>query len=701
MTRSWVALVVVCGLPVATARAYYPGIVSVERTLVVGAALQEATDIVDIDIESLLAPPQVVSASKREQSSLQAPAAVTVIDRAAIEVAAVDNVAELLRRVPGAYVLQPNANAFSIGLRGVNNVSNNRVLVLVDGRQVAETNIGYTPWGALPLAPGDVERIEVIRGPSSTLYGADALTGVVSIVTRRPRQSDGIQASVSAGSFFVPDAPDYVRNPAARWQNGGRGQVAWGWLSGDERAGVRGSLGFQHNPETGSTETGYGYVEGPSHLHALLSGEVQVRPDLKLFASASHVRADHLHGFEGQNRGYPLAIAEQALVARMEASELLGGRLRITAATDARRLLLKAEGVSTTATTIQRTSDLTAHGLLQADLALLDHRNVLTLLAETTTRRVKRFFETSPQRDYQALAVQNELVLLADRSLTLNVGVRAERVAASDAGQRACTFRHVNPRAAFTWQLDDARSLRLAGGTAFRTPSPMESYVDIVVPVAPPPQPPNVYVRSNPRVRSEELHSLELGYRGLLAEAVTVDVAWVAQRVSHIVGFALERRLPMETANLPPLQQIGAEVAFEFAVFSRVGGYAHYALWLTREEKTGERNQDWPTHIAGAGVELRLPQRLRLTLDAYGVVGAKPRRLRSVDRLFVVGDRPLADQAFVTARLGYLLPGQMGEVYVAVRNIAGYGRRYSDLRHLRAPHVNPIGASTIIGVRLK
>ena len=105
------------------------------------------------------------------------------------------NVAELMRLVPGMFVLQGHTTEYTIGLRGLDPLMNNRVLVLVDGRQIPDCHTGAMNLAEFAVNPGDLEKVEVIRGPGSTLYGANAMTGVINLTTKRPLDHPGFEAS--------------------------------------------------------------------------------------------------------------------------------------------------------------------------------------------------------------------------------------------------------------------------------------------------------------------------------------------------------------------------------------------------------------------------------------------------------------------------------------------------------------------------
>jgi len=140
----------------------------------------------------------VVSASRQATSPLDAPVSTEILTAEDIRLSGATNLPDLLRRVAGVEIMQMGAGNHNIGIRGFNARMNNKVLVLVDGRSVYMDFLGTTFWRTLDVNLADVERIEVVRGPGSTLYGANAFSGVVNIITR-PRGEKSAEFGVIGG----------------------------------------------------------------------------------------------------------------------------------------------------------------------------------------------------------------------------------------------------------------------------------------------------------------------------------------------------------------------------------------------------------------------------------------------------------------------------------------------------------------------
>ncbi|HXG90560.1 MAG TPA: TonB-dependent receptor [Vicinamibacterales bacterium] len=143
----------------------------------------------------------VVTASKVEQQLVNAPATVSVVTSDVITSSPATNYAELLRSVPGVNISQTSARDFNITLRGATSTLSTSQLALVDGRSLYLDFFGFVAWDLLPMNPNEIRQIEVIRGPASAVWGANALNGVVNFISKTPRELNGNSATISLGTF--------------------------------------------------------------------------------------------------------------------------------------------------------------------------------------------------------------------------------------------------------------------------------------------------------------------------------------------------------------------------------------------------------------------------------------------------------------------------------------------------------------------
>ena len=164
-------------------------------TILASAALpvwpgQKSADLTSQSIEDLMNI-QVTSVSKTEETLSRTPSAVFVISQEDIRRSGALNIPDLLRMVPGMDVSQINGNTWAISVRGFNARFSNELLVLVDGRPVYTQTFGGVFWDVLDLPLEDIERIEVIRGPGGSIWGGNAVNGVINIITKKSSDTHG------------------------------------------------------------------------------------------------------------------------------------------------------------------------------------------------------------------------------------------------------------------------------------------------------------------------------------------------------------------------------------------------------------------------------------------------------------------------------------------------------------------------------
>ncbi|HEY4208145.1 MAG TPA: TonB-dependent receptor plug domain-containing protein, partial [Puia sp.] len=145
---------------------------------------------------------EVVSVSKHPEKLDEAASAIQVITQNDIRRSGAKTLPEALRLAPNLQVAQVNSSQWAISARGFNNVLANKLLVLIDGRTV------YTPlyagvfWDVQNLPLEDIDRIEVISGPGGTLWGANAVNGVINIITKSSKNTKGLFAEAATGTAF-------------------------------------------------------------------------------------------------------------------------------------------------------------------------------------------------------------------------------------------------------------------------------------------------------------------------------------------------------------------------------------------------------------------------------------------------------------------------------------------------------------------
>ena len=186
----------------------------------------EQKDLAELSLEELMNVP-INSASKKDETLFDAPLSSYTITRTDIERAGSTSIMEALRLAPGLIVREQTNGVYDIHIRGFDNIlrtagdytkGNLITLVMIDNRPVFNNNLGGTFWEALPIDLNDVERIEIVRGPSAPLFGPNAVSGVINIITRKAGENKTlVSATVMAGTPATTIANASVGKNTGKW----------------------------------------------------------------------------------------------------------------------------------------------------------------------------------------------------------------------------------------------------------------------------------------------------------------------------------------------------------------------------------------------------------------------------------------------------------------------------------------------------
>jgi iron complex outermembrane receptor protein len=241
-----------------------------------GSRSLSAKDLKMLSVEELMEL-EVNIVSRSPQKLSDAPSAVQVITGEEIRHSGATNIAEALRLVTNLQVAQLRSNAWIIGSRGFNSLFANKLLVMIDGRSVYTPLFAGVFWDLQNVLLEDVDRIEVVSGPGGNLWGANAVNGVINIVTKNSSETKGLYASILAGSFVKDQAglrwggnigkkisykvygQHFDRKPT-QWPDGTEFADAWNFTQGGFRIDMEGNsnekFNFQGDYYGGKIETG-------------------------------------------------------------------------------------------------------------------------------------------------------------------------------------------------------------------------------------------------------------------------------------------------------------------------------------------------------------------------------------------------------------------------------------------------------------
>lgn len=669
-------------------------------------------EISDIDLGDLLRTPVVESATRRRQSLYEAPGAMDVFSGNEIVNSGLTSVAELLRRIPGAYVMQVNAGRFNVGFRGVNGLANNRVLVLVNGRRLSEVDHGSPSWQNFPLHVGEIERIEVLRGPGTTLYGADGINGVINITTKHPLDHPGVEGLFAAGETWLPDQPSDLRG--ARAQNIGNGYASYAWTSKSGKWGAGFNAGWNHTPDWVASDPSAIQLHGDFGYHVGASLDWHPEANTSLFVDFRHVESEGLRGASDSlttERIFAYS-REQSLTVSYRKDQLLPN-LSLSVNADGRRAVEETKvrmspiAFGLTGAAPQQQLLISAdpenyrgHVVAQADASLAGGREVVSLAAESSYQRTYRLFGATYSELYYAGVMQSETVLLRRPRLLLNLGLRAEQVDLDVGGKGRVRYGNYSPRASLILRLSDTHALRTTWATAYRTPSIWEiSDLSSGIRYYPAPVPQNYVMVSNLSLKPEEVQSWEVGYRGRPWRWLRVDVAAYYQELKRTIQF-LQAGMPLIYENGPARRQAGIELGVMFRPLTILGGHLSYSATRTTEVGTGRALRDFPTHLVQVGGEIA-KWGGHLTVDFNYVSSTRFSLMQAMQAGIVDNPVRTSGQALLNIRLGKDILDGAAEIFASGTNTLAFFRERADLVQFPSASADPIGAVLLMGLRVR
>ena len=158
-------------------------------------------DYLDMSIEELMDADVVVSGARRVQKVNELTVPVSVVTAEDIHYSGLTNIGEILQYTPGVDVIRFDRNRYAIGVRGLHDYASDRTLTLINGRIADSATFGGSEFHRQPILMEDIERIEVVRGPGGAAWGANAFTGVINIITKKPEDVIGVFGSTRIDEY--------------------------------------------------------------------------------------------------------------------------------------------------------------------------------------------------------------------------------------------------------------------------------------------------------------------------------------------------------------------------------------------------------------------------------------------------------------------------------------------------------------------
>ncbi|MBX5483202.1 MAG: TonB-dependent receptor [Myxococcaceae bacterium] len=625
-----------------------------------------ANEDVALDEDAADAPPYeevLVTASRRTQSTLEAPYATTVITGEEIRLSGVTSLVELLRRVPGAEVMQLGIGSANVSFRGFNQRLANKVLVLIDGRTEYQDFLGLTLWSALPVGLDEIDRIEVIRGPGSALYGANAMLGVINIITRPPGTGPRGEFNATAGmgnrasgSFLASGGQNRLRYRASvAYDQGDK----WSRDFADDRPDVQSTF-----PES---SLGLRGVRGNFTATWQFSRELQLGASAgvnRLYTEVYPLGLLRNYAFDGLT-----AYAKSDLRAGPVKLKFFWNHLATTAGPQ-----YEPRGEPSLLTHVQsNVFDLEA--LFSQELELLGPHQLIIGASGRLKHVVWDYLDGTHQELHAAAFVQDEWRILDP--LRVVASWRIDRHPLLDSGKPGFAQ---SPRVSAVYIPFEGHALRASFATAFREPTYLESYTAVRIPI------PGVNAASaltvgNTELRPERLIAYELGYRGeRVSWGLEWDLALYQNEVKDLIVLSNLQPLPADQAYDPVSDTYllgrsrfaneqglytarGVELGVRYSPVDRVDVRASTAVQRVTASGLPEGTAcapctQAPTYKIQAGASWRSPAHFDFSVDAAYTssttwierepAATDPTRIENVSN-------PLPAYTVLNARVGYRL----------------------------------------------
>jgi outer membrane receptor protein involved in Fe transport len=669
-------------------------------------------DITELDLADLLAAPLVQSAARRTQSIEDAPAAMDIFTAEEIVRAGITSLADLLRRVPGMFVVQTNAGRFEVGLRGVSSLGNNRILVLLNGRRLMELDHESPAWSTLPVHVGEIQSIEVLRGPGSIIYGADALSGVINITTKRPLDHDGVDAIFAAGNGFLPRDPNSYRSDLV--DNLGSGYATYAVKTRSGKLGAGLTAGWDHVPDWVPTAPATVVHYGEYGFHTAGTLEWRRDPRTNLFVDFRHSQGESQHAVQGLDDAVSIDSNMQSLTAQFR-REGIAEHTTLFLATgfhrklESMRILVARDILSPVSSTnpldvLTRVERVNYGGqlLAQLDVEVPRARTVFSLGGETTYQLTTQLEGGDYSQIYGAILAQGETHFLHRPELLLNVGLRAEQVGVSSDGKGDAHYLSFSPRVSLVAKLSSNHTIRLSVASAYRMPAlgEISNLASSSVLSADRASAPQVYSTwGNFSLRPEQVRSAELGYRGRPIRWLRLDGTIYGQELLDPVRI-MRQQVPLAYENAGRQWQSGAEIGIKLQPLATVGVHSAYAFTRTWSTDTDRSTGDFPSHLAQIGIDANI-RKARFNIDfAYAsTIAPLLMQTTSVGPFF---SRPTSNsQLLLNARIGRRILDDHVEIFAQGTNLLAPLRARADLVQYPVGGASPIGFVVLAGVQVR
>jgi len=572
--------------------------------------------------------PEVITPARKLQPISESPSSVSVITASEIRRSGLTTIPDILRRLAGVDVMATSPSDINVGIRGSNSLASNKILVMIDGRSVYMDFYGTTFWSSLPILLEEIERIEVVRGPASVLYGANAFSGVINIITKTPAQLEGTHLAASAGTkgtyrgtaIHAGRRGDLSYKLAVGWKEEGF------WEDDQEKSLenlIFNSAAIYHLGDKRNLNFSAGINSGKDDL--MIS---KIMGRAKIDGYASYLKAGYsqpdLTLFYYWNRGY--------------------GKPDFRENNHKTNILYN-----------------THHLELQNSLNPIPNHS-LTWGGSYRFNTIKSSdLDHGHYQSLSALFLQDDFELF--KNLNSILGCRYDY-------NSLLNNQQFSPRGSLIYQLNPDHSLRFSVSKAHREPTFLESYIDFKGIIDP--SSPHIILSSigNENLKPEKVVSYELGWMANLTSFWKSHINLFDNEINDLIEGRVVSVYPFPpyppreitfTNSNHKVRAIGGEAGIEYRIINSLTGYLNYSYQELKDTETHKLIRSAPKNKVNAGLHASPPGGFSLTLNAHYVDKTY------WDSLGV--EEKIDDYILVSTRLAYTPPRSDLEAALSVFNL--------------------------------
>ncbi len=543
----------------------------------------------------------VYGASLRSEKITDAPAAVTVLNARDISLGSVSGqLPKLLEMQTGVEIAQNGLNDFNVNTRGFNSSLNRRLLVLLDGRDLAIAFLGSQEWNGLSVPVEDLGTLELIRGPGSALYGANAFNGVINILTPKPRDITGLKLTTAGGEKNTLRMDGRYAGVSDRWSY----KMNIGFFQGDSWSVSRLTYPFEYDG-----------------FNPFLNTEVVPVDPAKVASTYGSARLDYefepgeVVTFEGGTSRVENEIFVTG-IGRVQVPKAVKPWGRVSYSEESFYAQLWVAGRESIKPQISLSTGLPLEE--QSTIAQIDAQYRFDAIQD------KLFVVVGASHRNQSVDTEGTLTLVSHidnlggvyTQLEYRFSDEFKSVAAARVDYSSLHSTQFSPKVALVWTPVTDHSFRVTYNKAFQAPNYSELFLYVKHPTR------NLVYFGNDQLKVEKITGYEIGYKGALGKSLFVTVDGYYNQLSDFItdlapgvnpNYPGQIVLPGETitrtvwsyGNAGRVNEMGVEVGANFYLGDHVrlfGNYAFFDFEVKEQNANDALLPNSPKHKLNGGI---------------------------------------------------------------------------------------------------